>query len=159
MKYLKIFESTENIPDWKSGLLELSDYFVELEDSGSGIECTYEVGYKSQRNERVYWKLSLGENETITGVDGGSPQSISDDIRELESYLRMGNRLAYSVNMSLPYDEQNSEPDDPKCGVKTLEKFSEVLKVYNSVKKRMPGYESKVKIYHLRMIEILLYKI
>ena len=55
MKYLKIFESTESIPDWKSGLLELSDYFVELEDSGSGIECTYEVGYKSQRNERVYW--------------------------------------------------------------------------------------------------------
>jgi hypothetical protein len=157
MKYLKIFESTENITDWKSGLLELSDYFVELEESG--IECTYEVGYKSQRNERVYWKLFLGENETITGVDGGSPQSIKDDIRELESYLRMGNRLAYSVNMSLPYDEQNSEPHDPKCGVKTLEKFSEILKVYNSVKRRMSGYEYKVKIYHLRMIEILLYKI
>ena len=159
MKYLKIFESTENIPDWKSGLLELSDYFVELEDSGSGIECTYEVGYKSQRNERVYWKISLGENETITGVDGGSPQSISDDIRELESYLRMGNRLVYSVTMTLPYDDQNSDPNVAKCGVKTLEKFSEVLKVYNSVKRRMSGYESKVKIAHLRMIEILLYKI
>ena len=157
MKYLKIFESTENIPDWKSGLLELSDYFVELEDDG--CECEYLVGYKSQRNGNFYWKLSLGENETITGVDGGSPQSIKDDIRELESYLRMGNRLAYSVTMTLPYDDQNSEPDDPKCGVKTLEKFSEVLKVYNNVKRRMSGYESKVKITHLRMIEILLYKI
>ena len=157
MKYLKIFESTENITDWKSVLLELSDYFVELEDGG--CECEYVVGYKSQRNDNFYWKLSLGENETITGIDGGSPQSISDDIGELESYLRMGNRLAYSVNMSLPYDDQNSEPDDPKCGVKTLEKFSEVLKVYNSVKRRMSGYESKVKITHLRMIEILLYKI
>ena len=151
MKYLKLFESTENIPDWKSVLLELSDYFVELEDSGSGIECTYEVGYKSQRNERVYWKLSLGENETITGVDGGSPQSISDDIGELESYLRMGNQMVLSVDMYLPYDEQNE--------VKTLEKFSEVLKVYNSVKRRMSGYESKVKIHHLKRIEILLYKI
>ena len=151
MKYLKIFESTENIPDWKSGLLELSDYFVELEDSGSGIKCTYEVGYKSQRNERVYWKLSLGENETITGVDGGSPQSISDDIRELESYLRMGNQMVLSVDMYLPYDEKNE--------AKTLEKFSEVLKVYNSVKRRMSGYESKVKIHHLKRIEILLYKI
>ena len=149
MKYLKIFESTENIPDWKSGLLELSDYFVELEDSG--CECEYEVGYKSQRNERVYWKLSLGENDTITGIDGGSPQSISDDIGELESYLRMGNQMVLSVDMYLPYDEQNE--------VKTLEKFSEVLKVYNSVKKRMSGYESQVKIHHLRRIEILLYKI
>ena len=149
MKYLKIFESTENIPDWKSVLLELSDYFVELEDDG--CECEYVVGYKSQRTEKVYWKLSLGENETITGIDGGSPQSISDDIRELESYLRMGNQMVLSVDMYLPYDEQNE--------AKTLEKFSEVLKVYNSVKRRMSGYESKVKIHHLKRIEILLYKI
>ena len=149
MKYLKIFESTENITDWKSVLLDLSDYFVELEDDG--CECEYLVGYKSQRNDNFYWKLSLGENDTITGIDGGSPQSISDDIRELESYLRMGNQMVLSVDMYLPYDEQNE--------VKTLEKFSEVLKVYNSVKRRMSGYESKVKITHLRMIEILLYKI
>lgn len=149
MKYLKIFESTENIPDWKSGLLELSDYFVELEDGG--CECEYVVGYKSQRNDNFYWKLSLGENDTITGIDGGSPQSISDDIRELESYLRMGNQMVLSVDMYLPYDEQNE--------AKTLEKFSEVLKVYNSVKRRMSGYESKVKIHHLKRIEILLYKI
>ena len=149
MKYLKLFESTENIPDWKSGLLELSDYFVELEDSG--CECEYAVGYKSQRNDNFYWKLSLGENDKITGIDGGSPQSISDDIGELESYLRMGNQMVLSVDMYLPYDEQNEE--------KTLEKFSEVLKVYNSVKRRMSGYESKVKIHHLKRIEILLYKI
>ena len=78
-------------------------------------------------------------------------QSISDDIRELESYLRMGNQMVLSVDMYLPYDDQNE--------AKTLEKFSEVLKVYNSVKRRMSGYESKVKIHHLKRIEILLYKI
>ncbi len=155
MKYLKIFELNENEKQWKSDLLDLSDYFLEIQESG--VECDYRVGYKSQRNERIYFKLSLGEDEMMTGIDGGSPQSIADDMRELESYLRIGNQLVLSVDMYLPYDSQNDT--EPYCGVKTLEKFSEILRVYNSAKKKMPGYKSIVNIVSMRRIEILFYKL